>query len=339
MSKLALVRDVHLNVSDIGNYYGLTKLGTDLILCGRGDRVPWGEIARTYPLAKLCKYDEPWEVFHHDPDVIDVPDPFYDFSKFFVNRFEKTIVVNWENLPGKVTADREALEILQKCWKVVNRSTLAQDTSILMHSVSPDKNKVISGAVDTELFKPIDHNDEMIVLFVGRLTQEKGLLDVIWACSLIDDAQLVVVGHGNRTLYQDLAEAHLPGRYKFVGQINDRTIMAYQYQQATIFCVPTLPLLNDADPFGQWSEQLGQVYLEAMACGLPIVHYSSPAVDEVVGMTGMAPRDYRSLGGRMGLYLHGLKTRQEESERLRERARTKFSQEVIAKEIKEWYEL
>jgi len=342
MTKLALVRDKHLNLHDIGNYYGLTKLGVDLLLCGTR-KAPWDQIMEMYPLATPVCYSELYEVFHHDPDVIDVPDAFYDFSGYFVDRFEKTVVVTWENLPGKVSLNPVALETLRKAWKVTARSGLALYTDIRMHEIDFNKIFYIPGAVDTDFFQPAPTPPKNnVVLFVGRLTQEKGILDLIWAVSVTDDIHVNVIGEGD-PIYESLANHYAPGKFNFLGHV-DRKYLPQWYQQASVFCLPTLPLLNDHDPFGQWVEQFGQVYIEAMACGLPIITYSSPVVQTIIPRDTpmIAPRDWGGLAYMLATYSDPNNITYDwkaNSEASRKRALEKFSQIEVAKRIKDWYEL
>jgi glycosyltransferase involved in cell wall biosynthesis len=59
---------------------------------------------------------------------------------------------------------------------------------------------------------------------------------------------------------------------------------------ADIFCLPSLPRKY-------WQEQLGMVFLEAMACGKPIVSTLSGSIPEVVEDAGILvqPNDHTAL--------------------------------------------
>ncbi len=76
-----------------------------------------------------------------------------------------------------------------------------------------------------------------------------------------------------------LAEDLLPGRVVFTGRVA-RPDMAQCYSAADLFAFPGI------------GESLGMVYLEAQACGLPVVALESPGVSQVVvgGQTGIACR-------------------------------------------------
>ncbi|MBD3261934.1 MAG: glycosyltransferase, partial [Candidatus Altiarchaeales archaeon] len=127
---------------------------------------------------------------------------------------------------------------------------------------------------------------------------------------------------------------------EFLGHISDRQELAKWYRKARVFCVPSLPLLNDKDPFGQWSEQMGQVYLEAMASGLPIITYSGPQTTDLFGEDWLvAPRHWGDLRERLTYFLEDDTAWEIESNMMRHRAVEYFSYETIGQQIVEWYEL
>lgn len=98
----------------------------------------------------------------------------------------------------------------------------------------------------------------LIVLMVSALVANKNVESGIEAVSLIPDAHLVVAGDGPLRQSIDATAARLlPGRFTRLSVAPDR--MPGLYRSANVF----LHLAKD-EPFGI-------VFLEAMACGLPIV--------------------------------------------------------------------
>jgi phosphatidylinositol alpha-1,6-mannosyltransferase len=93
---------------------------------------------------------------------------------------------------------------------------------------------------------------------------------------------LLVVGDGpGEEHLRALAEELLPGRTIFTGLVARRDMVQF-YSAADLFVFPGI------------GESLGMVYLEAQACGLPVVALDSPGVSQVVsaGRTGLlVPRD------------------------------------------------
>ncbi|MGB5985584.1 MAG: glycosyltransferase family 4 protein [Desulfobacterales bacterium] len=88
---------------------------------------------------------------------------------------------------------------------------------------------------------------------------------------------LVLVGDGQEgQKLRRLARDRIPGQYRFVGQVSREELYRY-YSAADLFVFPGI------------RESLGMVYLEAQACGLPVVAFDNAGVPEVVqhGKTGL----------------------------------------------------
>jgi phosphatidylinositol alpha-1,6-mannosyltransferase len=101
-----------------------------------------------------------------------------------------------------------------------------------------------------------------------------GLACVIRACGELFQAgqnvYLVIAGDGKeKSRLMRLAETHLPGRVRFVGKV-PRSEMYRFYSAGDVFAFPGI------------RESLGMVFLEAQACGVPVVAYANGGIPEVV---------------------------------------------------------
>lgn len=153
-------------------------------------------------------------------------------------------------------------------------------------------NVVVSGrGVDSAAYSPFFRSESLrrqwqavgpVVLYVGRFAYEKNLLTVVEAFEAIQAAEptakLVLVGDGpmRHTLEQRCPDAIFAGYQR-------GAMLAAHYASADMFLFPSL------------TETFGNVILEAMASGLPVVAYDTAAAamhirDEVNGMT-VAPGD------------------------------------------------
>jgi glycosyltransferase involved in cell wall biosynthesis len=342
MSKLAVIRDKWLNIWDASTYYGVIKHGVELMLCGRGNQPDWDALAHYCPEARFVNYSQPWEILELEPDVVDLPDAHYDFTIDMVKRHERTVIVTYDNLPGKNTLRPQAIETLSKAWKHVARSRLAGHT-LLFDGVSVNKIGFIPAAVDDSIFKPGPSFDKRrrVVLFVGRVELQKGLLDLIWAMHGLKGAVLWVVGEGGAQSYFEEWAGRLNVPVTWYGFIKNRFRLAQIYQEARVFCLPSVPLLDQNNDLA-WLEQFGAVLLEAMASGTPCVATQSGAIPEVLADSGapvVAPRDWAGLRGAIGLLLDGVDGAWDAASiKHIERARA-FSQAEVGKQIKEYYEL
>jgi glycosyltransferase involved in cell wall biosynthesis len=112
--------------------------------------------------------------------------------------------------------------------------------------------------------------DKLIVLMVSALIPSKRVEFAIDAVSRIPDAHLVVAGDGPlRKAVAAEAEQHLSGRFTLLSVPPDQ--MPSLYRSADVF------LQSSKD------EPFPLVFLEAMACGVPIVGHDIPRVRWFVG--------------------------------------------------------
>jgi glycosyltransferase involved in cell wall biosynthesis len=138
--------------------------------------------------------------------------------------------------------------------------------------------RLIPNGVDCDRFRPDTAQrrefglpeNRLIVLMVSALIPNKRIELGIDAVSRIPDAHLVVAGDGPlRTAIATAAAQLLPGRFTRLTVPPERMPMLYQA----------------ADVFLQASkdEPFPLVFLEAMACGLPVVGHDMPRVRWFVG--------------------------------------------------------
>jgi len=102
------------------------------------------------------------------------------------------------------------------------------------------------------------------ILFVGRLSVEKGVEDLVRACLRLQQKEvpfrLSIIGDGNlKTSLRDLvARYDLSEMVEFIGTV-PRLELGSHYSAADVLCVPSL------------SEPLATVILEALISGCPVV--------------------------------------------------------------------
>jgi glycosyltransferase involved in cell wall biosynthesis len=147
-----------------------------------------------------------------------------------------------------------------------------------LHAMGICNARLLRRAVDTQLFHPNQRDDNLrnawgvdavtpVVLYVGRIAPEKNLELTVQAFRAIQQripkARYVWVGDGPARAALEAANPD----FIFVGVQRDEAL-ARHYASADLF------------PFPSLSETFGNVILEALAAGLPVVAYAEGAARE-----------------------------------------------------------
>ena len=107
--------------------------------------------------------------------------------------------------------------------------------------------------------KNFNLKDEKIVLFTGRLINEKGVEYLVKAASRIR-GQIVIAGDGpQRKRFQEMVQKKRLNNVHITGYV-DRETLIKLYYVADVFVSPSV-----------WDEPLGLTIIEAMASGAPVV--------------------------------------------------------------------
>jgi glycosyltransferase involved in cell wall biosynthesis len=150
--------------------------------------------------------------------------------------------------------------------------------------------RVVPNAVDADLFRPLNREEcrakwgsnGFVVGYVGRLVEEKGLMDALEAlphCAA--DVNLLLVGTGDfqEALEKRAQELELSTRLRFLGAMPSSELPAIMNAMDVLI----LPSRTTS----RWKEQFGRVLIEANACQVPVIGSSSGAIPDVVGQGGL----------------------------------------------------
>lgn len=335
--RICVVRDRWLNPWDCGNYYGLAK-NHDLIFCGRNGDVPWKYLGRLYPRAKFLEYENIWEVLELEPDIIDTPDVHYEFTQQLAKRHDSVVVSAWDNVPGKNTFNPAAIEAMADAWKFIARSKWSRN-ALIWDGVNADRIRIIPGGVDTRLFSPGVPERQNVVLHVGRLVMEKGLMALIWSVALVPGVELWIVGEGpeKKWLKRWTDKAGITKRVRWLGTLPMEEL-AETYRHVKVLALPSVPVISN-NPYSTWVEQFGQVLIEALASGVPIIGTSSGSIPEVAGTAGLysPAMDWVKMAEHIDQLMFDRNKWEKMAGVARKRAELYYDQDIVAAKLSRWY--
>ena len=177
---------------------------------------------------------------------------------------------------------------------VIAVSHATRDDVLRCYAVPPERVHVIHNGIDPEQYRKIEAVDALLrhgvdpeqpyVLFVGRVTRQKGIIHLVNAIPFLDPTLQVVLCAGEpdtEEIAREMTErvatvsAARPG-VVWIREMLPRAEVIQLYSHAAVFCCPSV-----YEPFGI-------INLEAMACEIPVVASNVGGIPEVVvdGETG-----------------------------------------------------
>jgi len=180
---------------------------------------------------------------------------------------------------------------------VVSVSHFCKNGIVSGYRVAPSRIFVISNGVDLNRFRrnagdraiiPGHVRDCKLVLSVARLVERKGHEFLIRAAPdvirKVPDVHFIIIGSGPlaNSLERLSTALGLSERFTYAGEVPSESLAQY-YQAADLFVLPCRTMPNGD------TEGFGLVFLEANACGLPVVAGAAGGTVEAVidGETGL----------------------------------------------------
>jgi glycosyltransferase involved in cell wall biosynthesis len=207
------------------------------------------------------------------------------------------------------------------------------------YGISPATVEVVHCGVDTEMFFPLPdmpRNARPTVLFVGQIVENKGthvLAEAVLSLrAKYPDICLQLLGTGREVVGMIESMCRACGGEKnveFHGFVPLEKLPDF-YRRADVFCLPAE------------YESFGQVYIEAMACGCPVIASNSGGGAEIVadGQTGLLvpPNDAQAVAKAIDRMLSDAAMRQAMSAAGLRRVRDYFAMDRYIQRVVAAYE-
>ncbi|ACL68922.1 glycogen synthase [Halothermothrix orenii] len=246
--------------------------------------------------------------------------------------------------------------------KVIAVSGEMKKDILKYYDVDEDRVEVIYNGIDLDQYRYTDSDtyrrkygidlDKPYVLFVGRITRQKGIIHLVNAIKYINENTQVVLCAGapdTEEIEKEMTEKVAAIQEKrdgviWINEMVSKEAVIEFYSNAAVFCCPSV-----YEPFGI-------INLEAMACQTPVVASAVGGIKEVVvdGETGFLvnyeqkdektgepknPEAFsKSLAEKINMVLEDDKLAKEMGKKGRERVEKYFSWESIARQTKKLYE-
>lgn len=196
--------------------------------------------------------------------------------------------IGWPDLESSFYKTARMMEetCMQRADAIFSSSRCSAQWCERYHGVDAQHIPILHTGIDTNIFRPLQiaKAEKPTIVFIGKIERNKGV-EVLADAAIrlareVPGLRLKLIGRGNAELQTQLLQrarlAGYPELMQFAGFVSQAQLPEH-LSQAHLFAAPS-----------QYEGGPGFVYLEAMACGLPVIACSGSGAAEVItpGETG-----------------------------------------------------
>ncbi|MDU4912095.1 glycosyltransferase family 4 protein [Clostridium baratii] len=260
-------------------------------ILGKKDNMKFRNIFKRFEyIHKLKKY-----IFLNDYDKVILQNHPTLFLSLKGKNEEKYINKYYIHLHNEVKSLYGCDEVALNCKKIIGISDfICKSTSEFMKDYPKDKFSILYNCIDTDRFnKDLWLNDkanirkkyeikenEIVMIFSGRLTAEKGIKELIKAFKLIKSKNIKLLVVGSYFYNSDMSSSQSDEIDNLIKDIKDKIIFTgyIQYDEIPkVYAIADFAVLPS-----MWEEPAGLTIIESMSTGLPIITTESGGIPEYV---------------------------------------------------------
>ncbi|MBE9109212.1 glycosyltransferase family 4 protein [Nodosilinea sp. LEGE 07298] len=244
----------------------------------------------------------------------------YDWLPFYLTEFFGTPVAHFVTMGSLSEAMDEAIrQVARQFPKRLGAYTRTQAETFGVANAF----EILSSAIDLEQYNFCASPGDALA-WLGRISPEKGLEDALEAAAIAQVPLKILGKLEDASYWQQLCDRFPQANHCYLGFLPTPELQAVLRQCRALVMTP------------RWVEAFGNVAIEALACGVPVIAYARGGPAEIVqqGKTGwlVEPDDVQGLVGAIA------RIDQCDRHACRRQAETDYSLEALAIRFEQWFE-
>jgi UDP-glucose:tetrahydrobiopterin glucosyltransferase len=245
----------------------------------------------------------------------------YDWLPFYLSGFFKRPVAHLVSMGSLTDAMDQIIEqTLDRFPQTVAVHSQAQAETFSFG----ERCRPLGNGLDLSLYQPLYQPAQPAYLaWVGRIAPEKGIEDAIAAAQASGVCLRIWGAMPDQAYWQAICEQHPGGGFRYEGFCATQQLQQGLRQAQALLMTP------------KWIEAFGNVAIEALACGVPVVAYHRGGPAEIVesGQTGwLVEPDSVS-----GLVAAIAQIAQIDRRTCRQQAEARFSMQTMGERVEAWF--